>query len=863
MRPLKLVMSAFGSYGTRTEIDFSRFTGLYIITGDTGAGKTTIFDAITFALYGDTSGGVREPSMMRSDFADDKTPTFVELEFMYRDKAYKIERSPSYKKAGRSSPVPASASITLPDGSVKTGSKEVTRQVTELFGIDKNQFTQISMIAQGDFMRLLLADTEERGRIFRKIFATGIYMELQDRLKAMTSEARSQLDSLKSSIIQYVSSVPDIEIPEDGVDLDRLPEALGAMIEDSEKQDAELSAETDKLRKCSSELLRELTLLSSMYASLDIQAGEADTELRGEIVSGIKSGSADGGLAGEMSKVKADIEEHKKIEDAEEQIKKKSKTLSEKETFISELEESQRELEEKISEAEKQITRFFDTALMREKANGALKDCEAEKKEIADILQKLDRCSKLCSSLQKAQKEYMSSEAAFRDAEAIAVNAEEMFLREQAGIMASSLSDGIPCPVCGSMSHPSPASVTEGAPSEADVRKLKADARKKDSEKNEKSKKAAELLREKDIYENELIGISKKYGAENISELGKAMSRSEAALKKRTSELHLELERIDSDERAKNELTAIAERLKSKLKQIQGSRTEAEKAIAILRMDIHADEGRIEEMKRHLHYGEDSEIQLQKERLASAKACMHELIEEYRAKATECSKQLDDAEKKRRVIYARLESGRSILKKTEQALPELKRLQREFADLDSLSRTASGELRGRTKLAFEQYIQGAYFERILSRANARLSKMSGGRYEFIRRSEPLDKKSKTGLDLDIFDYYTGRCRSVKSLSGGESFKASLSLALGMSDVIQSSAGGVRLDSMFVDEGFGALDDESLDQAVNALNKLTEGSCSVGIISHVAELKERIDKKLVVKKGREGSCVWYGEGTENA
>ena len=850
MRPLKLTMSAFGSYGNKTEIDFSRLDGLYIITGDTGAGKTTIFDAIAFALYGEASGSVREPSMMRSDFAEDKTPTLVELEFLYRGETYKIERSPAYKKSGRSSPVPASAALTMPDGSVKTGAREVTKAVTELLGIDKGQFTQTAMIAQGDFLKLLLADTEERGKIFRKIFATDIFTEFQERLKSLSAKARLELGDAKAAVCRCAEAAgieAELETPEQ---LSALSDMLAEITNAAKAENKRLKAEEKRLRAKSDEALKSITLLGSMYSSLDLDEGEADDEIKGEIESEIKSGKA-ASFADELSRIRSDLEERKKIDSAKEELKKLSAQGGEYRALISELVKSTGELNEKLASAKKQLDDFSDTALMLEKTEAQLEICCSALCGIDAAFEKLSLFDDINKRLTRAQDLYLIAEKDFKLAKSAALDAEEGFLREQAGIIAASLTDGAPCPVCGSLSHPSPAQLSEGAPSENDIKRLKSEADKKSEIRAEKSKAAAETSRERDICADELNAIAAKYGC-TADTLSDTLSERRSSLLETQSALNAERQKINDAAKLRGTLLTSVRHLEEKLETVEKKRGEYRERLSETELKIHSSKSRIDEMESHLHYGDV--VKEKAARLASAKACITQLTEEYKAKAAQYEKETADTEKRLREAFSRLDAAKNASKKYKERMPVYFEARKRYENLTSLSKTASGDLSGRAKLAFEQYIQRAYFDRVIASANARLLKLTGGRYKLVRRSEPLNIRAKTGLELDIFDYYTGRLRSVRSLSGGEGFKASLALALGMSDMIQQSSGGVRLDSMFIDEGFGALDAESLDQAVNILSKLADGSRSVGVISHVEELKERIGKKLIVKKTREGSSV---------
>lgn len=852
MRPLKLTMSAFGSYGEKTEIDFSQLDGLYIITGDTGAGKTTIFDAIVFALYGDTSGGIREPSMMRSDFAGDDTPTFVELEFLYRGKTYKTERSPSYKKSGRSTPLPASAALTLPDGSVKTGAREVTNLITELLGVDREQFTQTAMIAQGEFLRLLLADTEERGKIFRKIFGTGIYISFQERLKDMLSEEKTRLGTIKSELVRCAEVIGADDTPDTPEGFESLSDTLGAKTAECKAENNALAEESEKLGARSAALLQELAQLKSMSASLDIKAGEVSSEIKNEIAEKLKSGGAGFVFGEEMAKIKADLAERARIIAARADLKKTAAGADELKNLIGTLLASKNELSLSLADTEKRLASMPDTALLRQKLDAELRICESDIADVSNAEKKLARFNALGTELAAAQKAYLVSEQKYRAAENAAIAAEEAFLREQAGIMAAALQDGLPCPVCGSAVHPSPASASENAPSEDDVKRLRAAAKKADAVKNEKAKKAAELLSGQKLYADELRAAAAEFSSD-IHGLEGIISSKKPELEQKKQALLGELLRADETEKARAGLAAESEKLRRAFEAASQKYDSSKAALGTAELELEALKSRIAEMESRLNYGGD--VRIKEKRLASAKACIAELEREYSAEAAECARAKTENEKLARAAYARLETLRAAEKKYKSLMPSFREQLKRFESVSALSKTASGELSGRAKLAFEQYVQRAYFERVLSRANARLLKLSGGRYKLVRRAEPLNIRAKTGLELDIFDHYTGRRRSVRSLSGGESFKASLALALGMSDMIQESAGGVRLDSMFIDEGFGALDDESLDLAVNTLSKLADSSRSVGIISHVPELKERIEKKLIVKKSRRGSCVF--------
>ena len=862
MKPTRLVMSAFGSYGERTEIDFSLLDGLYIITGDTGAGKTTIFDAITFALYGDVSGTVKEVSMLRSDFAGEDTKTYVELEFVYRDKVYKIERSPAYKRPGKTSVLPANAAMTMSDGKVVTGAKAVTAEVVDLLGIDKNQFTRIAMIAQGDFQKLLLADTEERGKIFRKIFGTEVYVRFQDLLKNKSLELKESRTLSERTIMQYVSSTVDMEIPEGIYGVEAFLKELDKRIKADTSLDKKLQTKEQKLKQELDAVAHKLTIAESRYKSLNITAGDEDVSEQKikDIENTIEDEDAYRRISEDLTRVNAVIDEYNQLNKSEIEYKSKQDKLKEQEKIIEAYSKERVGLLSDIEAKETSVKELSVIELEEERGQNALKELNLKSEEVSNIIKDISEYKIEQNDLIKKQHEYIEAEKIFKKAEKEASTAEEMFLREQAGIMAAALMDNEPCPVCGSTTHPMPAMLAPNAPSEAQVKKYKKSAQAAQKDKNTKAQAAAELNKAVQLHFDSIKSAAKKQGIEgsDIEDIENILNEKNDNITKEKNNQKQILDKLNKNKKIRDNTTKLISELNNTLTRLDEKILTAKTKLHEIQTDIKSSESRIEEMKRHLDYENlnqaQSEIQSMAQRLSKIKNGMDKLINEYKLVQKDLQNQIDNMATEIKTLYSKIETNKRLLSLIKKELKNYKNIEKEYTDTDIIYRTASGDLSGKSKLAFEQYIQGAYFERIIIEANKRFDKMSGGRYELVRRTEALDKRTKTGLELDVFDNYTGKKRSVKSLSGGESFKASLALALGMSDVIQASAGGVRLDSMFVDEGFGALDDESLGQAIEVLSKLSDGTRNVGIISHVSELKEMIDKKLIVKRGTKGSSV---------
>lgn len=740
MRPLKLVMSAFGPYAGKTEIDFEKLgtQGLYLITGDTGAGKTTIFDAIIFALYGEASGSFRDASMFRSKYALPETPTYAELTFAYSGKTYRVCRNPEYmrpKDRGEGFTVQrADAALTFPDGHVITKVKDVTAAVTELIGLNRNQFMNIAMIAQGDFQNLLMAKTEERGKIFREIFHTKAYQILQERIKTDALAKKTEYEDAVKRILQYMDGVrvPQehpcralLEIAVKSRSADNTAEflkELSAFIEEDGKTLAALSAD---MKKAEEELEQVNQRLGSARA-----AQRAAQQMQ----------AAQEAIAREEKRLPA-----LKAAYAAEQEKKDIR-----EALAVEIENDSRQL--RIYKEAQQAHQNLKARLQRTQE---------------DYQRAASQADRLCL-------EYQQMERRFLDA--------------QAGLLAAKLVEGEKCPVCGSVHHPQPAALATDAPTEELLRKKK----------ERRDAAEADMVRQSNLAAG--IRAQVQTAEETLAKEQEKLVPEEVLQKKREKKRQME----QSFEQARNAYES-SEKILEKNRALLATLTQH-------RMEDGADD------------------------MQALSDCRDTLLEKKAA-----------VQERRESCSLRLQTNRRAADNISREAEALEKIQRKYIWMKALADTANGGLRQKDRITLETYIQMTYFERIIERANVRLMVMSGGQYELKRREEADRRTSQSGLELDVTDHYNGTVRSVKTLSGGETFMASLSLALGLSDEIQSQAGGIRLDTMFVDEGFGSLDEEALNQAVKALAELTEGRRLVGIISHVAELKERIESQIVVRK----------------
>jgi len=1035
-------MNAFGPYGSRIELNFEALKGqgLFLITGDTGAGKTTIFDAIAFALFGEASGSVRGADTFRSDFAKGTSKTFVEYTFEQKGKRYVINRNPRYvrpKKSGEGTTTEnAEAVLTLPNDEVITGYKEVSNQVVDLLGITSKQFKQIAMIAQGEFLQLLLADSKERGEVFRRVFNTELYQNVQRTLKNKELEAKKSCENSERSILQYISG---IHCPP-GEEGERLKEKITTatihsaadILEDLQELNLEDTKEQKAVKNRLEELNRSIEeqvnlilrgkSINKIFADLaavnqkleellkdsktmelkeiEIKSAEA---VRYQIMpleeNVIREKNSESRICLAIEKRKEEVErlseeygiassEYKRQQDKEPEIEH---LTSEKNRLQSQLPQyllvrEQKHNIVKLSDEIKLLTEKYSNLLKQkeehEESKNVLKE-ELEGLKDAEILliarqQERDKLSNQEQGLKQVyarEKEsvrlyehymelfnqYKQLESDYTVLSTEYLEKETAFFREQAGILAQNLVDGEACPVCGSKSHPRKAVLSHEAPSEALLVTLKKELEKKRSllhkageeiavkqkeqDKNEevlmekwveylpdqvfakehtervkviieafticknckeaaetacqelsqkKERKTAcqELLETLEIAlqeGNDLMAVVEEKQRHLVTELAAVKGAYENASKAFQYTEEEARKKIDTWDR---ELTSLKEALKGvqeaclklgqelKTKEALLESQKAEKVEIVKRKEealllyqekravlgflteedyqkAKRSEDEINEIKESLNcYQEELRTVRQESQRLTKEATGQTLqdiaiLEEHKIELEEEKKRInEDIE----VVTTRLSMNVSVADHLKKAVKAASSLQKEYLLLSRLSKTANGELAGKQKIAFEQYVQTFYFKQILAEANKRLKIMTNNRFELFCREEGMDLRSQSGLEIDVLDHYTGKQRPVKSLSGGEAFKASLSMALGLSDVIQRYAGGVEMNTLFIDEGFGALDSESLEQAIQTLHTLADRNRLVGIISHVSELKERIDRQIKIEKSSMGSII---------
>ncbi len=1041
MKPVKILMSAFGPYAEEVELDLTRLgsQGLFLITGPTGAGKTTIFDALTYALFGESSGSVRPVTTLRSHFAKAETKTYVKLTFIHKNKTYTVERSPAYERPrkrgeGMTTEV-AQAALFLPGESVVTGQRDVTAKIEDILGIKCDQFKQIAMIAQGEFLKLLLADSKERGEIFRRVFSTNLYQVAQRLLKEREKEAKNSLDAQENSILQSIRTinVPDEERGEalatriKDLTIHQGPqvlEELQALIASDTELRGTLQAVSQAKGLAIAKQIEEITdgrHLCQTFLDLEhIKLRQAELQEETEEHATRKEGVEKGEKAlfqvkplenaflekqDHEEKLSTSIQELsliiqgqiKDLQAAQEAYEKEKATEPHRDSLgasiaslerllpkysdaerlgreLTELQKTQGLLAENLQKLqEEKFTLLGEKTGLTEEIQ-ALSDigerilaCEQEGKLLQTnrtALQALDQAlknlNKLALESTLATERYQEANAAYSEIHSCHLEKEQAFFRDQAGVLAAALIDNQPCPVCGSRTHPHKATLDPEAPSEAELKQLKAKLEEARASLDRASKSLSIKQTERNEAEKQLATSAQAFFSDLNEPLAPDMLAEGLASAKQKNEVdnadHEALsKKLQSELHRKQKLQERLHKLETDLVTNEREKEQKEQDHQALVSEIAGKEGQLDELRSSLEYNDQQEAESvmntwkkelsalreafqkaeeayqglktklennqtllrdQKERLleaAKAKtiaetsfrekctACDFPNVEAYKAAlktegelkdlkeaiasferevqraeqeftrltqetkdkeqpdlaALEACKEKLEEEKKQadqglQEVNIRLGVNQPIRRAVEAGLKKRSDHESEYLLLSNLAKTASGGLSGKQKLAFEQYVQAFYFTQILCEANKRLKIMTNSRFELLRREEPVNMQSQTGLEIDVFDHYNGSVRPVSTLSGGESFKASLSLALGLSDVIQSSAGGVEINTLFVDEGFGSLDAESLVQAIQVLLDLAEGDRLVGIISHVEELKERIDKQIVIERVSDGS-----------
>ncbi|MDY2630026.1 MAG: SbcC/MukB-like Walker B domain-containing protein [Clostridium sp.] len=1041
MKIKKLIVSAFGPYATEQELDFEKYLdnqNMFVITGNTGAGKTTIFDAINFVLYGEASGSERDGKSLRSDFADSSTKTEVKLWFSLKNKDYYIKRSPQYfrsKQRGEGLTENKAEAELIYDDKTITGTKEVTRQVEEILGITCEQFKQLVMIPQGEFKKLLNSDSDKKEEIFRKIFGTKVFSDIQNNIK---TEANSLKKSIEEVLRDRENKIKSFQLRKDDdllnslilnkdLNIELILEEFVKSIDADKEEDRILKEKEDNIKSKLDNLSKELVLgkeankkletlekykidferLNALKESFKLKeeelryAKKAVTALNYEekyiekkrILDRIRKNLSISienlnKLKIHLEKAKVDFKKEVEKEPIRNELNKrldeiqglKEKTLVYKENSekLNLLKASYTKIKERIENIKKEIDE--KTKLLIEINNEiniiqSLKE-EASKLDIESLNYKAkeEKLNTLKLSIDKLINELSKEKKLREDYEVLNNNyinkrkiyeaLDESFRNNLAGILAKDLEEGKECPVCGSISHPNLAKLEDKDISEDEVKKAKLEeeaSRKKmevsltnltkikaeiNSLKNDNINKLFKEIFNEELEEDislsfnkvykELISVEeilnnitlkkKEVDKEILKELNLSKKKSEIEnlnealrkeLEEKNNELLLREGEVKTQEANLNnivndfkgsiksieELNLEEKDISNKLKALKEAYEKSELDLKNIKTEFDKENGNKDTLEKQekeadteynncvaefkdkvLSLGfenykdyiskrkQESEIEVLENEIQKYNVDLSNANKLYSLTLEECKNikfvdiksieaSIEEVDKERvyinnllKEVYLRINQNTKILEDCLSFNKKIETQEEKYKTIGRLSKIINGD--NPRKISFERYVLAAYFEDIISAANIRFSKMTNSRFELLRKEEVGDKRKGQGLDLEVYDNYTGKSRDVKTLSGGESFKASLAMALGLSDVVQRYSGGIQLDTIFIDEGFGTLDPESLDIAIETLIDLQDNGRVVGIISHVQELKDRIEVKLEVTSTNQGSKVEF-------
>lgn len=1000
MMPISLTLSAFGPYPDTITIDFESFQedGLFLITGPTGSGKTMIFDAMIFALYGKTSGQIRQTDSLRCDRALNEISTFVEFSFSLHQQNYTIKRNPKYYLEGKKTPKQPSALLTLPDGKMVEGIKEVNQKMISLLGVDDQQFKQICMIAQGEFTKLIMASSDEREKVLRELFHSETYQKLEEKLKVHLKVYQDKYDLLLN---KRKDLMQELQVEDHQEYLSKQTKLIASQQKeyDDLKKDLDQKKQQLQLYRLQNQRLIQLKDLKQQFQ--DLKKQENDYQELNKTVNTLKKAQETNYLY--ISYIK----QQKKLqtlnlnqEDFLKQLKKLEKDYQEKKVQANSLDYKQQtkeKLQNQIQETKQLINQIYQyqndyqnlqtlkqqyrmldeehKLFLKKKEkleNGLQRDQERiqseqqvqskyelikqqyvrlneQKVKVHQLSDYYDQILKLNENKSDLQEDYTVVEKQV-DHEKMQYNQmEKLYFRKQAGIFALQLKEDQPCPICGSLHHPHPAQIEK-----EDITKEKLDQQAKKVKQQEH--RLQDILQKILLYNQKkemLVKQTKQLSSElNIQEeLSKEifikeldhLSKDEKRMKKEYLELQDELKYIQKLKKS------VALSLKD-MSTYESKELKQAQSLENIQVQIHQLSGKLDDSMRQYEIGEVNknyqQVQKKYRQLSLEIETIQQDYEKVKNKYLEIKTKISSLNQQiiqEQEIYDELDNKYhtaldafineeeflnlktqinqiSILeKKYQDYIISLKSLNEQiislenevkdstYVDLSSLSETikevnqqlreknddleklkidyslkekmikdiqkinqqlkkdedtyqryldlynlASGK--NNARVSIERYVLATYFENMLIYANVIMKQLSQGRYQLLRKDDAGKGRSQQGLELDVFDQESGNIRSIKTLSGGESFKAALSLALGLSRMVQDYAGGIELNTLFIDEGFGSLDSQSLDQAMNCLMELHHENKLIGIISHVSDLKDRIERQLVVERKQKQSVI---------
>lgn len=1034
MKINKLILSAFGPYATYQEINFTELheKRLFLVTGPTGAGKTSIFDAIAYALFGESSGNGRKSDDFISHFAGASDTTFVELDFDIKGKKCRIRREPRQEKLktrGEGTTVKNAEASLVIDGELTTSVTEVNQKINELIGIDSTQFRQIVMLPQGDFRKLLEAGSSEREEIFRKIFKTDFFKMFQDQLKLRVKHLNQQIGEFKLKLENEISHIhcygkEELKhlIQNDYLNYPEIISLTQELIEEMEDELSQIEMKSENVKKSIDSLTAKINYGKTINQKFDqykqLELSQQQLNEKKSLIESYQAIIHKGSIADkikqtevQLSQVNDDYKrinhdivnkqnEHNNLKNELQECLKQYDNLSKqyleldekkeklfqsknqltklleyssnlkqldehkklvdlKEKQSTELNKSIDDISQNLKQLQEQIVIYDELKHKEHDINIKILTCEQTYKEGKRVVDQLDHIIKLYDEHHLATKDYESIKNKFKEKNNNYQNEYERYLQSQAGMLALTLKDNTPCPVCGSKEHPNKAHVEKEVKTLDELETFKLQV---DELNDQKSKMYHQVLNLNQTIQEKQLDISShsEKNLDSLEEIERHKQINENKLielkeikRKLISELNvcqsqlMEIEKVkETITTLKNQLEVLNDKQKDNQEQLNKTRNNyaiTKSIIDKLKDDYQVDQLSYDELKQDINNQEqiikqisdhfqkitdqksklndqiienESRVHMLQNHLENLKIKMDKLKQDFSNQVLKSTfKDVDeyhefinqdydyaDLSKQIETYYQDLNYVNKTLNHLDQELKDEKvididifeqnkkelndtliqygNLEKElytmfttnrkalnqinisyklynvkideYSKLSTIEKVTNGD--NRLKMTFERYVLAAYFDDIIYAANLRLKDMTVNRYYLLRNDEKAKGNAGQGLDLLVLDSYTGMKRHVKTLSGGEAFIASLALALGLADVVSSYAGGIQLDTIFIDEGFGTLDPDALEHAIVTLNNIKESGRLVGIISHVQELKERIEAQLEIIPTKEGSIA---------
>lgn len=855
MRPLNLEISAFGPYAGVETVDFSLLgeNGLFLVTGDTGAGKTTLFDAISFALYGVASGGTkrRTGKSFRSDFADPAADTWVQFTFRHHGKTYVVRRSPEYFKPGRRTPCIPDAEMHCDDGRSWTKVEAVTAAVEELLGLNAAQFAQVAMIAQGDFLSILRADSSTRAAIFRRIFDTHLYETATHLLKEHRDEAKNRFQTAEEAYLKLADQLiagEDTLIPQyaqNGVHGEKLLEAAQTLLQEDQTalkgNEQRLSQQRGQLQQVQDQLSR---------AQMHNHGVQQLAQRRAQLAQ-----------LGERAPEDQQRRQQLELAQRAQRVHQKEESLLRERSRLEQLTKRQQAQRLRMEEARKNRAEAMP-ALQAVQDQAQRMDALTEKLiTLRQVIPLFAQHRQVQEKRQNAEKRLARALETKRTAAQRYQQLSEAYLADQAGILADTLLPGHPCPVCGALEHPQPAVHQHSAPTKAQTDEAAQQRDEADAAASRAAEACAAVRKEQESLLEQLSAViggkepsaeleeqcvqKEKQFSHAIDEYRRQRESAEKRLRDLENECRAAEALVQENEQEMEKQQLLCQQERSAWLDLMGDLGFADEAACRAAL---MDEVRMREcaaaISRYENERSAAEATVESLLVWDGKERMD--VETLTAQADALSAEVAHLDVVSRETESRIRINSRLLPGLRQSVQAMRQSGEELDIYEDLYKTASGNVRGAQKIPFENYILQYYFRRVIREANRRLERMSEGRFLLCQKTE-ASLNAKTGLALDVLDRHTGKVRDVGTLSGGESFLASLSLALGFADAVQAQKGGVQLETLFIDEGFGSLDDDSLRRALDVLGELAGGKRLIGVISHVPMLKSSISRKVLVER----------------